>query len=448
MVTQIEVFPWNANFETGILLIDEQHKELIQLLNMLVQHLVFQSDSPTTDKIFMQLKDYVEYHFSCEQGIWEEYFEGDSWVKWHIHAHTDFVSEVIKIKDEDNDRPYDETIELIVKFLTHWLAQHILDSDMRMAKVVLALPSGISLARAKEAANQEMAGATRVLIETLMSMYDNLADSTVKMSREIYKRQQAEIEMQRAWKAAEAANLAKSRFISTMSHELRTPLNAVLGFAQLLETDDLNEDQLDNVKEISAAGCHLLELINQVLDLSKIESEQLNLTLKKIDLSTLVRNCLSLAQPLTTKDKIKIIDNISTGEHFTVIADSLRLKQVLLNLISNAIKYNRTGGSVSLSCEVINPQRLRINVVDTGSGLSECQICNLFQPFERLGAKNSNIEGTGIGLYICKKLVEAMNSRIGVESVVGKGSCFWIETPLAENSISKTMMEAPSVGML
>jgi signal transduction histidine kinase len=387
----------------------------------------------------MQLKDYVEYHFSCEQKIWEEHFEGDSWVKWHIHAHTEFVSEVIKIKEEDNDRPYDETIELIVKFLTHWLARHILDSDIRMAKVVLALPSGISLARAKEAANEEMAGATKVLIETLMSMYDSLANSTVQMSREIYKRQQAEAEMQRAREIADAANYAKSRFISTMSHELRTPMNAVLGFAQLLEMEDLTEDQLDSVKEISAAGHHLLELINQVLDLSKIESEQLELTLKKVDLNSTIQNCLSLVQPLTTKNQITIINNISKGQHFTVIADSLRFKQVVLNLISNAIKYNRIGGSVSLFCEVINPQRLRIKVVDTGYGLSESQIGNLFQPFERLGAKNSQIEGTGIGLYICKRLVDAMNSRIGVESVEGEGSCFWIETPLAENLSCETM---------
>lgn len=431
MHNQIEIFPWNDNFETGITLIDEQHKKLIQLLNLLVQHLVYQSEVPTIDMVFEQLKEYVEYHFSCEQTIWHEHFEGDTWEKWHIHAHVNFVDEIIKIKEENSDRAYDETIEIIVKFLTHWLAQHILDSDMRMSKVVLALPSGISLARAKEAANEEMSGATRVLIDTLMNMYDNLSYSTVRMSREIYKRQQAETGLQLARKAAEDANRAKSKFISTMSHELRTPLNAVLGFAQVLELDDLSHDQRDSVKEIIAAGNHLLNLINQVLDLSKIESEKFDLSLKEVDLAKTIKDCLNLVQPLTVNNNITIIDDVSTQEQFSLLVDPLHFKQILLNLISNAIKYNRTDGSVRLFCKPIDTQTLRVEVEDTGYGLSEHQICNLFQPFERLGAKNSSIEGSGIGLYISKTLIKAMDGNIGVTSNEGEGCCFWVDVPLA-----------------
>jgi PAS domain S-box-containing protein len=241
---------------------------------------------------------------------------------------------------------------------------------------------------------------------------------------------QAEMVLIQARDLAEKANRAKSDFLSSMSHELRTPMNAVLGFAQLLESEDLTADQHDSVKEILTAGYHLLELINQVIDLSKIESEKIEIGREKIDLADLVQHCMMLIEPLTVKNAITIVNNISTTTHFTVLADSLRLKQVLLNLTSNAIKYNQVGGSVTLSAELGKPQTVRIKVIDTGKGLSKLQLAKLFQPFERLGAKNSNIEGTGIGLCISKKLIEAMGGAIGVESAEGQGCCFWIEVPL------------------
>lgn len=255
--------------------------------------------------------------------------------------------------------------------------------------------------------------------------------SGVVISHEnITERKLAEQAMHEAELAATRANRAKSEFLSSMSHELRTPMNAVLGFAQLLELDELSEDQTDSVQHILTAGHHLMDLINEVLDLAKIESDKLQLNLEAVDLGELIQNCLSLVQPLAIKNQVTLIDETCKDCHGAVIADKLRFKQVLLNLISNAIKYNRIGGTVSISCRVINPQLLRINVTDTGKGLSEQQIAKLFQPFERLSAKNSNIEGTGIGLVISKKLIEAMHGTIGVESEVRKGSCFWVEIPI------------------
>lgn len=238
-------------------------------------------------------------------------------------------------------------------------------------------------------------------------------------------------ELNKAKLEAEKANRAKSEFLSSMSHELRTPMNAVLGFAQLLELEDLTEDQLDSVQQILTSGHYLMDLINQVLDLAKIESESLDINLESFDLKNLVQNCLSFAHVLSVKNEISIFNNICVDCYGDVIADKVRLKQVLLNLISNAIKYNCVGGCVTLSSKVMNPKLLRINIEDTGRGLSEKQQAKLFQPFERLSAKNSNIEGSGIGLVISKKLIEAMNGKIGVESTVGIGSCFWIEIPLA-----------------
>lgn len=194
----VEIFPWNENFETGIEEIDNQHKRLVALLNTLVGHLAFQLDSPEVEQVFSELKDYTVLHFSSEERIWNRYFNGDAWEKWHKDAHEDFVAKILELKANADGKTMDAVLEGIVTFLTHWLALHIIESDRRMAKVVLSLPSGISLERAKELANQEMSGATRVLIDTVMGMYDKLANRTIQMTREINTRIKAEQALQQA----------------------------------------------------------------------------------------------------------------------------------------------------------------------------------------------------------------------------------------------------------
>jgi len=230
---------------------------------------------------------------------------------------------------------------------------------------------------------------------------------------------------------AEKASQVKSEFLSSMSHELRTPMNAVLGFAQILELEDLTQDQHESVDAILSAGHRLLDLVCDVLDLAEIEEDKLALNMEKITLSALMENCLSLVKPLIQNNNIKVIDKIDQCKNIEVEADSLRFKQVLLNLISNAIKYNKKGGSITISCERPKADRVRINVEDTGEGLSSEDLSQLFKPFERLSAKNSAIEGTGIGLSISKKLMESMNGNIGASSVKGIGSCFWVEIPIS-----------------
>ncbi|MCK4704320.1 MAG: HAMP domain-containing histidine kinase [Gammaproteobacteria bacterium] len=225
----------------------------------------------------------------------------------------------------------------------------------------------------------------------------------------------------------EKASQAKSEFLSSMSHELRTPMNAILGFGQLLEldADNLSEIQRDNVKEILDAGHHLLTLINEVLDLSKIESGKLEVSMEEVQLDELLHNCISLIATQAEARQLEIIDHISC-KGYTVKADYTRLKQVLVNLLSNAVKYNREQGSITLYCDVTNDQRLCIRVTDTGNGLTSKEISKLFTSFERLSAEN-NVEGTGIGLVITKHLVKLMGGSIGVESVPGKGATFWVE---------------------
>ncbi|WP_455210357.1 EAL domain-containing protein, partial [Kaarinaea lacus] len=249
--------------------------------------------------------------------------------------------------------------------------------------------------------------------------------------------QKAKETAEEARAAAESANRAKSAFLANMSHELRTPLNAVLGFAQLLELDDqLNAQQKDSVSEIQRAGNHLLELINEVLDLAKIESGRMDLSLEPVLLSRIIEECCTLTESIAANRGIHLhrhvcdnnISDDETADEY-VYADNVRLKQILLNLLSNAVKYNRTNGSVTVQCREIPENRLRIMIKDTGYGMSEEKQAQLFQPFNRLGAESGNIEGTGIGLVITKRLVQLMSGKIGVESTPGYGSTFWVELP-------------------
>jgi len=229
---------------------------------------------------------------------------------------------------------------------------------------------------------------------------------------------------------AESANAAKSEFLSSMSHELRTPLNAILGFAQLMELDaeDLNEDQNSNVHEILDAGNHLLNLVNEVLDLAKVESGKLEVYMEVIHIDDLIHDCIVLIKNQAEERQLQIIENLS-NKGYSINADRTRLKQVLVNLLSNAVKYNSKKGCITLDGKLINNQYLRISITDKGQGLTKDDIDNLFSSFERLN-KSENVEGAGIGLVITKHLVELMNGRIGVKSTPGKGSTFWVEFDL------------------
>jgi len=229
-----------------------------------------------------------------------------------------------------------------------------------------------------------------------------------------------------AREAADRANQAKSDFLSSMSHELRTPMNAILGFGQLMAYDDtLPADHRDSVGEILKAGSHLLELINEVLDLAKIESGRIELSMEGVDLHALAGDCRHLIQPIADKAGISLSFDLPAER--AVFADRVRLKQVLLNLLSNAIKYNRPDGSVRLTATAGQPGQLRIAVTDTGHGIPPERIGELFQPFNRLGAEAGEIEGTGIGLTIARRLVDMMGGEMGVDSTLGVGTTFWVE---------------------
>jgi PAS domain S-box-containing protein len=270
----------------------------------------------------------------------------------------------------------------------------------------------------------------------------------VVVFRDISASRRAEDSLRLAKREAESANQAKSEFLSRMSHELRTPLNSILGFAQLLEFAQLTERDSENVQHILKAGYHLLELINEVLDLARIEAGRLSLSPEPVRMREALRDALDLIRPLAIQRNVSISPEVAIRCARHVHADRQRLKQVLLNLLSNAVKFNRSGGSVALSCEETPEHKLRIEVTDTGPGIAAERLDWLFKPFERLGADLSGIEGTGLGLALSKRLVEAMGGSIGVDSTVGAGSRFYIELCLLEDPTETLAKDEPAIRAL
>lgn len=240
-------------------------------------------------------------------------------------------------------------------------------------------------------------------------------------------------ELELAMEAAKSANAAKSAFLSSMSHELRTPLNAILGFAQILTSDSLPTtlaQKKEFANHVLKSGRHLLTLINEILDLAKVESGTVTLSMEPVALDDMLTECRGMVEPMGQPRKIRMLFPENTGA--VLLADRTRLKQVLLNLLSNAVKYNREMGAVVFDCMVLGPNRVRLSVQDTGHGLRPDQLEALFQPFNRLGQENGSEEGTGIGLVVTRRLVELMGGSIGVTSSVGVGTVFWIELELTK----------------
>jgi PAS domain S-box-containing protein len=254
--------------------------------------------------------------------------------------------------------------------------------------------------------------------------------------RDITDRKHAEEALEQAKLAAEQANQAKSEYLSRMSHELRTPLNAILGFAQLLELDELRDEQHESLSHILSAARHLLGLINEVLDIASIEAGRLTLSLEPVAVADVVAEVVSLIRPLADQRGILLgTPAQSCDQH--ILSDRQRLKQILLNLVSNAVKYNHEGGSVQVSCERVGGEHLRIKVTDTGPGIPAELFERLFVPFERLEHESSSVEGAGLGLPLSKRLAEAMGGTVDLTSAPQQGTTFWVELPLAEGPVQR-----------
>ncbi len=262
--------------------------------------------------------------------------------------------------------------------------------------------------------------------------------------------QQQSNEIQQSRQAAEHANQAKTQFLSSMSHELRTPLNAIMGYGQLINMLD-STSTVEQCREFNAqimkASSHLLDLVNQMLDLATIEKGLLNLQLEPVLIAPIVKASIAQVEAAFPKaHKIRIIHQVS-DQRLAMLADPVRLRQIVLNLLSNAVKYNIDGGTVTICTDLVSNDLVQLRIIDTGRGIDARDFDKLFESFERLSHQNSPVEGSGIGLSVTKQLVEAMQGTIGFESKVGQGSSFWVELPRAEIEEVKSNTELPAIAL-
>lgn len=300
---------------------------------------------------------------------------------------------------------------------------------LKLIQVIQQMIERLNLRKRLLASQQQV----QVLNESLEK---KVKDKTALLQHTIESLESKGRDLEKAKLEAEEANRVKSEFLSSMSHELRTPLNAILGFSQLLQqTPEIkaNKHNLENIDEIYTAGRHLLNLVNDILDLARIESGKMTLTLCDVKFNELLTDCLSLVDTQIEQNGITVVNNVNAIS--IVNADHTRLKQVLLNILSNAIKYNRQQGNIIISTEVVD-NSLKVSITDSGDGLSQQQIAKLFVSFERLN-NPEQVEGAGIGLVICKHLIEAMGGTIGVTSKLDVGSTFWFKISLSNISQEK-----------
>jgi len=328
------------------------------------------------------------------------------------------------ILEDENDAALLQYVVSLCKYPDNFLkkVKYLYDHEDEYSRDEIELSNGIILDRYSAPVKEE----------------DGKTFGRIWSFRDITENKLAEKEIIRARSEAEHANLAKSEFLSRMSHELRTPLNSILGFTQLLDMGELLPVQKKGVNHILHSGKHLLSLINEVLDISRIESGEFSISMEPIQLLNIIRDITDVMGPIIKEKQISLNLINSPNNKLFVLSDNQRLNQVLLNLLNNAVKYNRKGGSVSIECETSSRKHegndyVRISIKDTGIGISQENILKLFKPFERIGAEKTETEGSGLGLAVVKKLIDAMKGFIGVESEVGKGSTFWIELILCKN---------------
>lgn len=260
---------------------------------------------------------------------------------------------------------------------------------------------------------------------------NGIPEKLVGVMFDITQRKQMEIALNEAKEMAAMQNSAKSEFLTSMSHEMRTSLNSIIGFSQLIVQDDnLNDEQVDSVECIHKAGLHLTGLVDEIIDLAKIEAGKVQLNLEAIQVKQILAECIDLIGVTVVENGQNLTIDIEECEDWYIYTDTKRFIQVMLNLLSNAIKYNKPSGDIQILCDHVRDY-VQIGVRDTGTGMSDEQLSRLFQPFERLGAEKTKIDGSGIGLVITKQLVELMGGQIEVESRVGEGSTFWVKLPCA-----------------
>jgi hemerythrin-like metal-binding protein len=435
----IDIFPWDDNFNTGLPNVDEQHRKLVDLLNLLASYVAFGADIPRLNAIFDELSAYAVYHFETEEAIWHRYLADDPEEVEHKQIHARFIETVQSLRAGQGSQSIAQTTEDALSFLVRWLVSHILQTDRRMAYVVHALQNGQTLDEARRSAEEKMGGATRAMIDIILSIYGTLSSNTLRLMREITAHRQVEAELREATRRAEDANLAKSQFLATMSHEIRTPLNGVLGMAQLLLLPDIEpEERMEFARTIISSGTTLLTLLNDVLDLSKVEAGKMELISAAFDPVQLLDEVAALMVENAASRGLALAVHWQGNPAGHYRGDPIRIRQMLSNLIGNAIKFTEQGQVIVKAGETRRTQddgrlraHVRFTVTDSGIGIPADKIERLFEPFSQVDASETRrYGGTGLGLSIVRSLAERMGGVVGVSSEAGRGSSFWFELPL------------------
>src|SRR5438105_744951 len=317
--------------------------------------------------------------------------------------------------------------------------------DIRPSKDVAALLDDVSQSPSETTRwrHQKKNGTVIDVEITARPISFNGKKARLVLINDITKRLRDERALEQAKNEADRANQAKSEFLSRMSHELRTPLNAILGFGQLLERQNPTPRQRNRIQHVINAGRHLLGLINEVLDISRIEAGRIQLSIEPVCVSEVIEETLDLIRPLANERHIKLTADVEFDASVHVLADRQRFKQVLINLLTNGVKYTPMAGSVAVSCAANGSEKLQIRVSDTGPGISPDKLERLFTPFDRLGAEQSGIEGTGLGLALSQRLMQAMGGSIGVENAPSAGSVFWVELPRTNSPLEQIRLPKP-----
>jgi PAS domain S-box-containing protein len=370
----------------------------------------------------------------------------------HFRALTENATDLISLHDAEGRYVYQSpSIERVLGYtsaeiLGHQPWEFVHPEDLKQAvDTLMRIPREPGTSYTVQLRMRARDGSWRVLESTGRTLLPDSADEGVLViSRDVTSRREAEEALRRAREEAEQANHAKSEFLSRMSHELRTPLNSILGFAQLLEGAELAPRYQKGVQHILTAGEHLLNLINEVLDIARIESGRQQLSIEPVRLGTVMQEAVGLVRPLAAARGVWVSESFGPAADAFVRADKQRLAQVLLNLLSNAVKYNRGGGQVRLTCEpmpgaTFGSGRIGVRVEDTGRGIPEDKLGELFVPFARLGAEASEVEGTGLGLALSQRLVEAMGGTLELERTSAAGSVFRVELEATDDPVREAV---------
>ena len=432
MMDDVDILPWSDHFATGNGPIDAEHHRLVELLNLVARHL-FEYQATSLNVVFDEMQDYAVNHFSNEQAIWKQHFGSDAWARQHEACHADFVGRLLALRAEAGATPLEDVAHDTLAFLTRWLVLHILEDDKRLALAVLQMGRGVPLEEAKRIANAQMLGGTAELIESILEIYERLMRRTVRLAREVNRRLKAEWRLDELRRAAEDASLAKSRFLSNVSHEIRTPLNVITGTTHLLRNAGVSAEQARHLDHIDTAGRQLAEVVNAVLDMSRLEAGEFVLEETTFRADSITREVAAMLREAAAEKHLALeVDNAPLAP--LLAGDAMRLRQAVLNYARNAVKFTDAGG-ITLRMRVVAETdehvTLRFEVQDTGIGIAAADADRLFAAFEQADSSATRQHGgAGLGLAITRKIAQAMGGQAGVDPAPPHGSTFWFTARL------------------